>query len=44
MATKTTAAMIAEAKAFGIEVTVTQRPKGTGEIVPLPGLRATGPT
>ena len=37
--TKTTEQMIQEAKAFGVEVTVTQRPKGTGEIVPLPGVR-----
>ena len=36
---KTTEEMIAAAKATGVEVTVTQRPKGTGEIVPLPGVR-----
>jgi hypothetical protein len=36
---KTTEQILAEAKAFGIEVTVTLRPKGTGEIVLLPGLR-----
>ena len=31
--------LVAEAKAAGVEVTVTQRAKGTGEIVPLPGIR-----
>ena len=41
---KTTEQMLAEAKAAGVEVTVTTHPKGTGEIVSLPGLRATGPT
>ncbi len=37
--TKTTEQMIAEAKAAGVEITVTTRPKGTGEIVLLPGVR-----
>ena len=36
---KTTEQIVAEAKAFGIEVTVTVKPKGTGEIAPLPGVR-----
>ena len=36
---KTTEEMLAEAKAAGVEVTVTQLPKGTGEIVPLPCIR-----
>jgi hypothetical protein len=37
--TKTSAAMIEEAKAFGITVTLSTGPKGTGEIVLLPGVR-----
>ena len=36
---ETTAQIVAEAKAFGIEVTVTVKPKGTGEVAPLPGFR-----
>ena len=37
---KTTAQMIAEAKAAGIEVTISKAPPRTkGEIVPLPGVR-----
>jgi hypothetical protein len=36
---KTTEQILTQTKAFGIEVTVTLRPKGTGEIVLLPGLR-----
>jgi hypothetical protein len=43
MATKSTEEIIAAGKSAGVEVTVTQRPKGRGEIVLLPGLRATGP-
>ena len=39
MATKTTAELIADAKAWGIEVAVTTKHKGAGEIVPLPGIR-----
>ena len=35
---KTTEELIADAKACGIEVTVSTRPKGTGEIVLLPGV------
>ena len=35
---RTTEEMLAEAMAAGVEVTVTQPPKGTGEIVPLPGV------
>ena len=31
--------MIAEAATFGITVTVTTRPKTTGEVVLLPGVR-----
>jgi hypothetical protein len=38
---KTTEQMLAEAKAAGVEATVTQRPKG-GEIAPLPGLEVEG--
>ena len=38
----TTEAMIAKAKALGVEVTVSTRPKGTGEIVPLPGVGTAG--
>jgi hypothetical protein len=34
---KTTAEIVAAAKAAGVEITVSQRPKGTGEIVSLPG-------
>ena len=40
--TKTTEQMIEEAKAFGVEVTVSARPKGQGEIALLPGLRPKG--
>ena len=36
---KMTEETIAAAKAAGVEVTVTQRPKGEGEIVLLTGLR-----
>ena len=36
---KTTEQIIAAAKAAGVDVTVTQRPKGQSEIVLLPGLR-----
>ena len=36
---KTTEQMIAEANAFGVEVTVTTRPKGQGEVTLLPGVR-----
>jgi hypothetical protein len=37
---KSTEQMLAEAKAAGVEVTVTQRPKGSGgEVAPLPGIR-----
>ena len=43
VATKTTAELIADAKAWGIKVAITTKPKGTGEIVPLPGLRPTEP-
>ena len=39
VATKTTEELIADAKAWWTEVTVTTKPKGTGEITPLPGLR-----
>jgi len=35
----TTEEMIAAAKAAGVDATVTQRPKGEGEVVPLPGVR-----
>ena len=42
MATKTTEQMLAEAKVAGVEVPVTTRPKATGEIIVVPGLRATG--
>ncbi len=35
---KTTQQMIADAKAWGVEVVITTKPEGTGEI-PLPGLR-----
>ena len=38
-AVNTTDKIIAAAKAAGVEVTLTQRPKGEGEIVLLPGLR-----
>lgn len=31
--------MLVEAKAAGVEIEVTQRPKRAGEIVPLPGIR-----
>jgi hypothetical protein len=36
---KTTAEIIAAAKAAGVEITVTQRPKGRGEVALLPGVR-----
>ncbi len=36
---KTPEEMLGEAKAAGVEVTVKQRSKGSGEIVPLPGTR-----
>ena len=36
---KTTEQILAEAKKAGVEVTVTQRPKGWGEIVLRPGVR-----
>ena len=39
VATKTTEEMLAMAKAMGVTVTVSTGPKGTGEIVPLPGVR-----
>jgi hypothetical protein len=35
----TTATILLAAKAAGVEVTVRQRPKGGGEIAPLPGIR-----
>ena len=35
----TTEQILAEAKKAGIKVTVTQRPKGSGEIVVRPGIR-----
>ncbi len=41
-AVKLTDQMIAAAKAAGVEVTVSTRPKREGEIVPLPGLRPKG--
>jgi O-succinylbenzoate synthase len=40
VATETTEELIADAKAWGIEVTVSTGPRTTtGEIVPLPGVR-----
>ena len=39
VARKNTEEMLATAKAAGIEITVAQRPKGAGEIVPLPGMK-----
>jgi hypothetical protein len=36
---KKTEEMLAEAKAAGVEVRVTQRPKGGGEVALLPGVR-----
>lgn len=36
---KTTEQIIEDAKKAGVEVTVTQRPKGAGEVVSMPGLR-----
>lgn len=38
-AVKTTEELIADARAWGIDVTVSTGPKGTGEITPLPGMR-----
>lgn len=38
--TKTTEQIVAAAKAAGVTVTVTQRPKGSGgDVVPLPGVK-----
>jgi hypothetical protein len=39
VARKSTEDVLATAKAAGIEITVTQHLKGTGEVVPLPGVK-----
>ena len=36
---KTTEELVAEAKKAGVKATLVQRPKGSGEIVLLPGVR-----
>lgn len=33
--------MIALARKLGVEVTITTKPQGTGEIAPMPGIRNT---
>jgi len=41
MAEKHTGEILAEPRSAGVEVRVTQRPKGGGEIAPLPGVKKT---